>query len=268
MNISNALNKNVGLAIVAQYVSRAIVYRVQSLVWMLTGIMPIAVLMVWFEVSQERDIYGYSRADLSVYFLSMYVVRQVTSIWVLQRVDEDIRRGRMAFLLIRPVAPIYCYALEHVAEKMVRVPIILIVFCVGVMLANVVDRFQVGKVIAFLPALLLAWAIIFLLYYCLGLIAFWINNVLAFDALLWTVYTVLGGALIPIDLYPQWMGAVLRLLPFAASLDFPIQILMGKQSLMQCLEGFLLQLFWLMVLMRIHSALWRRGRLRYGAAGV
>ncbi|MCP9268818.1 ATP-binding cassette domain-containing protein [Xenorhabdus sp. XENO-1] len=114
--------------LIGQSFSRVIAYRAQSIIWLLGGIMPIAVMFVWLGLAKEGEIGGYTASDFAVHFLSIYLVRQLTAIWVMRRLDRDIRRGELSMLLLRPVSPLYNYVSDHVGEMMVRGPIISLVF--------------------------------------------------------------------------------------------------------------------------------------------
>ncbi len=91
---------------------------------------------------------------------------------------------------------------------------------------------------------------------------------MAFDPLLWALYTILGGSLIPLDLYPPGIAGLLKVLPFASALDSPVQIILGKLDHNELLIGFLIQLFWVIALMLIRALLWSIGLKRYTASGV
>ncbi|WP_445374352.1 ABC transporter permease [Photorhabdus tasmaniensis] len=254
--------------LIGQSFSQAIAYRAQSMVWMIGGVMPIAMMLVWLSLAGGEAIGGYMPDDFAVYFLSIYLIRQLTSIWVMQRLDRDIRRGELSMLLLRPVSPLYCYIADHMGQMMVRGPIILVVFISGIVLSGNLQRLDVWNFLVFLPSLMFAWIIIFHLYYCLGLLAFWVNNAMAFDPLLWALYTVLGGALIPLDLFPPGIAAFLKVLPFASALDAPVQIILGKLGPGELLIGFLIQIFWVIVLMLIRVLLWSIGLRKYTASGA
>ncbi|MDR0217967.1 MAG: ABC-2 family transporter protein [Enterobacteriaceae bacterium] len=254
--------------LIGQSFSRVIAYRAQSIIWLLGGIMPIAVMFVWLGLATEGKIGGYTASDFAVYFLSIYLVRQLTAIWVMRRLDSDIRRGELSMLLLRPVSPLYNYIADHTGEMIVRGPIIALVFISGIFLTDNFYRLDIGNLLIFIPALFFAWIIIFHLYYCLGLLAFWINNSMAFDPLLWALYTILGGVLIPLDLYPENITFWLKLLPFASALDFPVQIILGKLDNALLLIGFGVQIFWMILLMIIRILLWNAGLRRYSASGA
>jgi ABC-2 type transport system permease protein len=144
----------------------------------------------------------------------------------------------------------------------------LAVFCVGASLFAIDLMAIVRQLPLFLVSLVLAWIIIFHIYYCVGLLAFWMANSLALDALVWSMYTVLGGMLIPVDLFPETTRHLVAMLPFSAALDFPVKVLIGKAAGLELMHGFAVQVFWVLVLVAVRRVLWRQGLKCFSGAGI
>ncbi|WP_449433857.1 ABC transporter permease [Pseudomonas putida] len=245
-----------------------IVYRAQLLVWLLSGVAPLFMMMIWWELSRDQVIGGYAPSDFVSYFLGIYLVRQLTAVWVIFVLNDEIRQGTLSSRLLKPVAPFWFHVAEHVGQMLVRGPIVLTVFCAGALLFHLDLPGMAVQLPLLLMALVLAWVIIFHIYYCVGLLAFWMANSMALDAMVWSLYTVLGGTLIPIDLFPAATREWVAMLPFAAALDFPVKVLMGRVADLDLLHGFMLQLFWVLVLVALRRQLWRRGLERFSGAGI
>ena len=64
------------------------------------------------------------------------------------------------------------------------------------------------------------------------------------------------------------LAEVARVLPFHALLGFPVELLVGRLSLVEALHGVALQLGWLAVFGALAAVLWRRGLRAYGAFGA
>lgn len=245
-----------------------VIYRAQLFVWLISGVAPLFMLLIWWELSRDQAIGGYSASDFVAYFLGVYLVRQLTAVWVIFVLNEEIRQGTLSGRLLKPVAPFWFHVSEHLGQMLVRAPIVITVFCIGAWLFAMQLSPLAARLPYFLAALVLAWVIIFHLYYCVGLLAFWIANSVALDAMVWSLYTVLGGTLIPVDLFPEATRALVQMLPFAAAMDFPVRVLMGKVSGFEMLLGFGLQSFWVLVLVVLRRGLWRSGLKRFSGAGI
>ena len=230
--------------------------------------MPLAMMLIWMQLSQSGDVGGYRVSDFAIYFMSIYFVRQITSIWVIPILDRCIRQGELNLILLRPFPPVQQHMAEHIGEMLLRGPIILCVFLAGLWLTDTIGLLNLTNTVLFLVSTLCAWVIIFNLYYCVGLLAFWTENSLAYDPLLWSLYTILGGSVIPIDLFPSSIAGILRLLPFSSTLDFPAQIMLGQISNAEIALGFAMQAFWMFASTMCRNALWRKGLTKYSGAGI
>ena len=83
----------------------------------------------------------------------------------------------------------------------------------------------------------MAFAIDFLGALLVGLCAFWLESTQGIALIYSRLMMVLGGLLVPIDIYPESIQPYLRALPFAAILHAPGRILVdpSAQLFMQCL---------------------------------
>jgi len=245
-----------------------VIYRAQLFVWLISGVAPLFMMLIWWELSRDQVIGGYAASDFVAYFLGIYLVRQLTAVWVIFVLNDEIRHGTLSGRLLKPVAPFWFHVAEHLGQMLVRAPIVVTVFCIGASLFDL-DLLGIARQLPFfLVSLVLAWIIIFHIYYCVGLLAFWMANSVALDALVWSMYTVLGGTLIPVDLFPEATRSIVALLPFASALDFPVKVLIGKAAGIELLYGFAAQLFWVLVLVALRRGLWRQGLKRFSGAGI
>jgi ABC-2 type transport system permease protein len=102
---------------------------------------------------------------------------------------------------------------------------------------------------AFLVSVALASGIGFALRFCSNLSAFWLLDNRGADQLLTLVLMFFGGLLVPLVLYPPWLEAVARALPFAAMVQLPAEIFLGRYDGPAELAGALaVQVAWLAVL--------------------
>ena len=78
-----------------------------------------------------------------------------------------------------------------------------------------------------------------------GMVSFWLIDGSGVVQLASVVTMMATGALIPLSLFPPWLGDWLRLLPFASMLQRPIEMFLGQRGLIDVL---VVQLVWLVVL--------------------
>ena len=134
---------------------------------------------------------------------------------VSQLVDEDVRTGSFATLLVRPMSyPLYRFSASF-GERSVR-------FASNLLAGSVITTILVGplslhvaSLFCLLCALPLAFAIDFLGNFLVGLGAFWIEDTSGLFLIYSRGTMIIGGVLLPIELYPQFLQPILKVLPFA-----------------------------------------------------
>jgi ABC-2 type transport system permease protein len=73
---------------------------------------------------------------------------------------------------------------------------------------------------------------------------------------------------VPIPLLPGPLQALSWALPFRWWFAFPVELLMGRLGSDQALVGFVMQLFWALVVFAIWRATWARAVRQYTAVGA
>lgn len=134
---------------------------------------------------------------------------------VSQAVDRDVRTGQLAVHLIKPLSyPLYCLG-NALGERLTR-------FSLNLAVGLLVVTIFVGPIplswqsVALLGALLpLAFTLDFLAYFLIGLGAFWLEDTVGLVLIYSRVTMILGGMLIPMELFPEQLQPWLRVLPFA-----------------------------------------------------
>jgi ABC-2 type transport system permease protein len=143
---------------------------------------------------------------------------------VVYEVDQDVRTGTLAVQLIRPISyPMY-RLWSSLGERLVRFSIsfglsaVLIIGFVGAIPVSL------SGLLLFLTVLPLAFILDFLVTFLIGLAAFWLEEtsglILIYSRLLW----LLGGLLIPLELFPESWQPILHSLPFAIMVYGPARL--------------------------------------------
>ena len=224
-------------------------------------------LFVWSTAAGEGTVGGFSRGELVGYYLVLILVNQITFATNNWTVGDAIRYGRMNLLLLRPLSPVWDALASEVAVKVVfmtfAVPLVAIL---ALILRPALD-ITWQNVLAFVPALVLAWALRFLWGYWLALLAFWSTRADALLSLQESLIFLLGGQVAPTALLPPLLQKAAVVLPFRYMLAFPVEILTGQMSTSQILTGLTIQAGWLLVALALFVAVWRAGLRRYSAVG-
>lgn len=112
-----------------------------------------------------------------------------------------------------------------------------------------------------LIAILFAWLIDFTMTAMIGLTAFVTEDVAAFDWIYSKFVLLLGGVLIPLDFFPDWLGNIAKALPFAYATYGPARLFVTP-DLTRFATLVLGQIAWLVVLGAMLAFVYRRGERR------
>jgi ABC-2 type transport system permease protein len=109
-----------------------------------------------------------------------------------------------------------------------------------------------------LVAVIAAWLIDFCIAAIIGLAAFVTEEVSAFEWIYQKIMFILGGLLIPLDFYPDWLRTMALSLPFAYTIYGPARLFVDP-SLTRFAMLLVGQVAWLVVLGGLLTFLFRKG---------
>lgn len=104
----------------------------------------------------------------------------------------------------------------------------------------------------FIPALVLAFLIVFTIDYITGLVSFYTESIWGISITKGVIVGALSGAVIPLNFFPESLRNIVQLLPFQAIYNTPLTILLSKDIGVHDYVYFLLnQMFWVAVLFAV-----------------
>jgi ABC-2 type transport system permease protein len=260
-----AARKYVWLGLVAARSNLAYVGEVVTRTIFL-GVILFIFLQLWrvtFAESGEARLGGLTLTQM-LWYLAITEAITLSGPRVAQEVDQDVRTGALAVQLIRPLA----YPLSRLGmalgERLVR-------FALNAAVGALIALAFVGPIplapaglLLFAVALLAAFVLDFLLLLLIGLGAFWIEDTSG----LWLIYSrvtmILGGMLLPLELFPAGLQPILRALPFASIIYGPARMfvrpdaaflgdLLLRQAVSAALAGVAVALIYRAGIRRIHA---------------
>ncbi len=250
-------------------VAEAVAYRASMLVWILTTTFPLVSLALWGSLAADGPIGTWTYDDFVAYFVAAFLVRQLTASWVVWELEYLIREGDLTPLLMRPVHPLVHEAMLNLAAMPTRT---LLSFPLGVVVlvwAGGLDWAGDWRMLTLaMLAVAAGWTINFLAQVTVGSMAFWLTRAAVLYEIWLGFYIVLSGYAVPTSLFPEWFAAIARVLPFHATLGFPVELAIGRLSPMEIWHGFALQLLWIAVLAVTAKLAWARGIRVYQAVGT
>jgi ABC-2 type transport system permease protein len=267
-HLSGPGNLRGGIALVKATWTSWVQYRsfffILAFGWM---IQPLIYLFVWSTAAGGKTIGGLNRGEFVAYYLVLILVNQITYSQTNWTVGDLVRYGQMNRLLIRPLSPFYDTLSSELAGKVVYMifdaPIVLVLALLLRPELNTTGR----DLLAFIPALLMAWGLRFFWGYWLALLAFWATRADAILALQDSLVFLLAGQVAPVGLLPGALHTFAVVLPFRYMVGFPVEVLTGQVGNSGLIMGFAVQMAWLVLALALTAVLWRSGLRRYSAVG-
>jgi ABC-2 type transport system permease protein len=248
--------------------AEAFAYRAEMAVWILATTMPLVMLALWHTVADEAKVGRFGSADMVAYFLSMFIVRQLTGCWAAWLINMEVRSGTLALRMLRPVQPLLSYAMSSLAELPVR-SLLSVPVATVVLVALERDRLAHDPWIwaAWVVSVAGGWIISLLANLAMGLLALFLESSLKVIDVYLALFFVFSGYLIPVELFPPTLRAIVDFFPFRYQLGLPVELMTGAHDLPTAVE--LLGKQWLMIaaLFGLVVLVWRRGSSRFAAFG-
>jgi ABC-2 type transport system permease protein len=246
-------------------------YRASLVIWLIAHVLdPLVYLVVWTTVSRSSggSVGGYGAAEFAAYFIVLMLVNHVTYTWIMYEYEYRVRHGSLSFALLRPVHPIHSDLADNVSSKIVTLPLILAAAVILGLIFRPVFHLTAWAAAAFLPAVLLAFAVRFLLEWTLALAAFWTTRVSAINQVYFIAVLFLSGQMAPLSLLPAPLRFTATILPFRWTTSFPVELLLGRVGWSDALVGLGVQAGWVALCLILLRFVWRAGVRVYSAVGA
>jgi ABC-2 type transport system permease protein len=246
----------------------AVAYRAEFLVWMLSQTMPLVMLALTNAMAREAPLGRFDAASFTAYYLATLIVGQLTGAWVGWELMREIREGKLALRLLRPIHPLFSFSADSLAaipmRAAVAVPIaVLLLLTAG--RAHVTHDPAIAALFA--VSLLGAWLMNFAVSAIIGTLSLFIESSFNVFQVWMGGFMVLSGYLLPLELFPSWLQRFARLTPYPYLRGLPVQLLCGLQGRESALRDVGIQWAWALGALGLLLILWRRGVKRFGAFG-
>ena len=259
------LNKNKLITLLKVQYSNMLEYRVEIALWAISGIIPFFMLNIWTNNNLNESI-NLSNVMLSRYFLSAFFVRQFSVVWVVFTFEEDALLGKISPYLIQPLNPFFRYFAQHIAEQITRFPFAIIIALIFFLINP--ESLWIPNLSQFFLACLstfFSFLIQFLIQSIIACLCFWTEKASSIERLLFIPTLFLSGLLAPVKSFPEYVKSWLYITPFPYLIDFPANLLSGNKT--NLISGFLMQIFWILILYPLFIRIWSIGTKKYTAMG-
>jgi ABC-2 type transport system permease protein len=247
-------------------------YRANLIMYLLYWLVsPIIYLAVWTSIANSKgSVNGFTAGDFINYYLVLLVADQLTSNIVIHNFAYKIQDGALSSELIRPIHPILTNTLvNNLAFK----ALILIGFTPVWLILTLIFKPDFSGVtwqgvLLAIPAMLLGFFVGFLLSAAITSVAFWTTRVYSIHEFYYALILLFSGQFVPLTLMPKLVQDIAQFLPFQLFMYYPVQLILGKLSTAQIVQGYIVGLVWLGISILFFRFVWRNGVKQYSAVGA
>jgi ABC-2 type transport system permease protein len=247
-------------------------YRANLIMYLLDWLVsPIIYLAVWTSIAHSKgSVNGFTANDFVTYYMTLLVVDQVTSNIVIHTFAYKVQDGTLSGELVRPIHPMLTNALvNNIAFKALTIigfiPIWLILFF---LYKPDYSHLTLTWILVALPAMIIGFLVGFLLSAAITSLAFWTTRVYSIHEFYYAMILLFSGQFVPLPLMPKLIQDIAQYLPFQLLIYFPIQLILGKLSNAQIVQGYVMGIIWLVVAISVFNWIWRNGVKRFSAVGA
>jgi ABC-2 type transport system permease protein len=255
---------------------KLMIYRVDFWVTMLVNMVAHLVVLwaIWnaiFAESNQQLIGGWDLQGILAYGVMVFLTGRIVRGGDLQMtIATEIYDGSLSRFLVYPrnyVFTKYAQQLGNVAPDLAQSLLMAMVAIPALGLSTTAFISPASLAMA-VPSIMVAHLLFFLMSLPPQFVAFWADNVWSLSVLLRFVSMLLGGALLPLSLFPEPLQQVLSWLPFVYLYQFPTLVLLGKVGVVEWATGIGGCLIWCVVVGWLAVPFWKHGSLRYTGVGI
>lgn len=253
-------------------IEQALEYRVGFFLSMLSAVFPIIIqTTMWnylYGHSDAAAVFGYEQGEILLYALLATLLTQLVGTGFEGEMNADIKMGGLNKYLVRPVNYKSYQFFRFMGQKVSRTIVVAPVMAVIIVIAFWQGLpITIGRVLVFSVSLVLAVVLNFSIFFCIGLLGFWLTDVDKLFGTISIVLTVVSGGVFPLDIFGGIVETLVNLLPFGYTTQFSVNIINGRFGWERIGVGFVFQIGWIIFFALLGEYMWKHGIKRYAAVG-
>jgi len=229
-----------------------------------------------FGVSGKAELAGYSLAGM-VWYLAMTETVILSTSRIFMEISEAVKAGDLAYTLARPLNYPFFQVANSLGNSVPR-------FLLNLLTAAVVVSLGMGRLpitsagsvqalgsadgagnlpglIAFLGMAALALLLDALIAVLIGLAAFWLEEIAPLFWIYQKLLFTIGGMFLPLEMFPRWLQAAVRWLPFQFITYAPARAFVAFDPDF-VLRAMLGQVAYIVLLSALVTLIWQRAQRR------
>ena len=257
------LTFHVYLAFVAKSFQRRMQYRVANLAGLTTNFFFLLVHIFVYTAfyAARTDPQPLNLNEIITYFVLCQVFFMLMPFWgARSEVTNAIKDGSVALQLTKPVDfHAYWFADECGRACYYLFMRGLPTFLISIIFFTVAIPTQPITLMAFAASMILATFMSAAITIAIFSSAFWTLDTTGISGLSYSIITLFSGMLVPIALWPEWLGSLAAWLPFGGLIDVPFSIYLGKITGVGIWIAIGKQMIWFVFFLGLGRLLLQRG---------
>jgi ABC-2 type transport system permease protein len=237
------------------YRSDVVIVIISNIVMLLTQV------FLWHSLySGKGAVAGVNETQMITYAVISTLMGLLMHTSVQDIIVQKIVTGDIAVDFIKPINPLFNWMSDDIGNNLSMfclafIPIILIS-----LLFKPVLKLTLLTGILLLPSVILSFAILWVMFAAVGLLAFWFMELGNLGIVQGQVIRILAGSFIPLWFFPGWVQKISQYLPFQYIAQFPLSICIGKLTGREIIRGIGIQLFWFCLITIVLFFIWRKAK--------
>ncbi len=255
-------------------VKETMAYRADFWLGLVSAAFPITIqIFMWqalYSGAGTGELFGRGYYQMLAYSVSAAILWRLLRTGFEYDINEDIKNGGLSKYVIRPVGylpyRLCCFVGQKLGVLLGGLTLMALALA-GVGLYYHASPVSLPGILMFIPTLLGALILNFLIFFCVGMWAFWLSEIgFLFEAVR-IVIVVLSGGIFPLEIFGGTVCGLLKFLPFAYAVGFPVDVLVGMVNGPAVITGLISQMVWIGLMLVISGYLWNQGSKKFLAAG-
>jgi ABC-2 type transport system permease protein len=246
------------LAVLGMAFKRQLAYRTANLAGFGTnaffGLLRASLFLALFSSDTPQTISGYDLQAAATYTWVTQALIMIVSLWGWWDIETSIRTGDVVTDLSRPFSYVgYWLARDYgrAAYYVLFRGLPSLAFGQLTLAGGLRWPNDPATWLALTISLILASTVSFAFRFLLNVSAFWTTDARGLGAMLTAVVLFLGGFVVPLRFFPDWLQPLLLALPFAAIIQVPTDIFVGRLTGVAIVQALASQALWVVVFLAL-----------------
>lgn len=235
-------------AIAARIPKQYLAFRLWFWIGLLLGIIEMSILVFFWRAvyANSPTIAGLDLQTTLTYILLAQVFAALTDQDLIWEFGTNLREGRIAHLLLRPIGFQTGYYVEAWTGLMLRFIMNFPMALIATLVFGLRWPADLSAWGAFAVSAFLGYTSLFYFHWCLASLTFYTTEVWGLGVLIFGMSRFFSGSLVPLAIMPGWLSALVLAFPFAQSLALPLNFLSGITPVADAPRIWLMQLGWVL----------------------